>query len=111
MPMFSFVFFLFILGNIAFPGLFSFIGELYVVVGILSLSLSAILLSLPSFFLTTAYSVNLYSRIIFGYSNGLLSNFKLEMDLTLIDLLFFLPFLLVICVWGVYPPSLLISLC
>ena len=111
MPIFSFIFFFFILGNNAFPGLFSFVGELYMVIGILSLSLSAILLSLPSLFLTTAYSMNLYSRIIFGYSSVLVSNFKLEPDVTLIDLLFFLPFLLVVCVWGVYPPSLLISLC
>lgn len=110
MPIFSFIFFFFILGNIAFPGVFSFIGELYIVVGILSLSLGSILLSLPSFFLITVYSVSLYSRITFGYSSVLVSNLKLEIDMTLIDFLFFLPFLLVIWVWGVYPPSILISL-
>ena len=109
MPVFSFIFFLLILGNIAFPGLFSFIGELYITIGILSVSLVAVLLSLPSLFLTTAYSIVLCSRLLYGYTSILHTNIKSESDLTLLDLLFFLPFLLLIIAWGIHPPLLLIG--
>ena len=110
MPIFSFIFFIFILGNIAFPGIFSFIGELYMLFGILSVTLIGILLSLPSLFITTVYSINIYSKIIFGYTGSMLSYLKIENDITYIDLLFFMPFIIIIGIWGIYPPLLLIYL-
>lgn len=110
MPVFSFIFFIFMLGNISFPGIFSFIGELYMVIGILSLTLNGILLSLPSLFFTTAYSIGLYSKLLFGYNSTLMTNLRINSDVTYLDLLFFLPFIIVIFIWGVYPPVLLVSL-
>jgi len=110
MPVFSCIFFVFILGNVAFPGIFSFIGELYMVVGILSVSISGVLLSLPSMFITTVYSIGLYSRIIFGYGGSLSYSARIENDFNFVDLLFFLPFIIIIGIWGLYPPSLLVTL-
>ena len=80
------------------------------IIGILSLTTSGVLLSLPSLFFTTAYSISLYSKLLFGYNSTLMSNFKVESDITYLDFLFFLPFIVLICVWGVYPPILLVSL-
>jgi len=108
MPIYCVVFFILILGNIAFPGIFSFIGELYMLLGIMSLSTGAIILSLPSLFLTTAYSIGVYSRIMFGYSSTLQSPSSNTSDFNHVDLLFFLPFLIIIGIWGIYPPSLMV---
>jgi proton-translocating NADH-quinone oxidoreductase chain M len=110
MPIFSFLFFIFILGNIAFPGIFSFVGELYMLVGILNVTFFGIILTLPSLFITTVYTIGLYSRIVFGYSGTLSSLIKIQSDVNLIDLLFFMPFIIVIGIWGIYPPSLLLAI-
>jgi len=106
MPIFSAIFFFFILGNIAFPGLFSFVGELYMLIGIFSITFWGIILVLPSLFITTVYTIGLYSRIIFGYSGITSSLIKIHNDINIIDLLFFFPFIFVVGIWGLYPPVL-----
>ena len=75
-------------------------------IGIFSITFWGIILVLPSLFITTVYTIGLYSRIIFGYSGITSSLIKIHNDINIIDLLFFFPFIFVVGIWGLYPPVL-----
>ena len=66
MPIFSIIYFIFILSNFGFPGTFNFIGEILLTYGILQYSSFIVFLSTFSLVLTLLYSLFLYNRIFFG---------------------------------------------
>lgn len=65
-PLFSFFFFIFILGNLSFPGTGSFVAELLIIIGILKKNIFLATLCIFASLLCTAYSIILYTRIFFG---------------------------------------------
>jgi len=73
MPIFSFFFFLFILGNMSFPSTPGFIAEFLILCNLSSLNIFISFLSLFGILFAAFYSVWLFNRII----NGSISNFIL----------------------------------
>ena len=68
-PIFSFFFFFFILGNMSFPGMGSFIGELLILLGVFSDSFLIGFISVLGSLFCTFYSILLYTKICFGMPN------------------------------------------
>ena len=66
MPIFSFLFFIFILANIAFPSTTGFIGEFFVLVGAFSVNFLAAFFAAAGVVFSAAYSLWLFNRICFG---------------------------------------------
>jgi NADH-quinone oxidoreductase subunit M len=66
MPIFAFVFFIFSLANIGFPFTSNFIGELFIILGVISKNLFAGLWSLFSVVLPPLYTMWMYNRIFYG---------------------------------------------
>lgn len=66
LPLWAFYFFIFILGNLSFPGTGGFVAELLLFLGIFSKNLIMGLLSIISSFFCTVYSFLLFTRICFG---------------------------------------------
>lgn len=107
MPIFTVIFFMYILSNISFPGFLNFIGEINIFFGIVgNLSLNYIFLVgiTGGICLVTAYNLILYSRIFFG---NLKNNIAFVYDITIIELVFALSFLVFLLFFGFYPESLL----
>lgn len=108
MPMFSVFFFIFILGNISFPGTCNFIGEILVFFGLSYLNLWLILVISIGIFLCTVYSMLLYNRVSFGYLN--INNLINLFDLNKLEFFLLLPFVLFLLLWGIYPDLLISNL-
>lgn len=66
MPLFSVGYLVLILTNFGFPGTFNFVGELFLLTGLLSQSLVTAVFSNFGLVLTLVYSLFLYNRIFFG---------------------------------------------
>jgi NADH:ubiquinone oxidoreductase subunit 4 (subunit M) len=66
MPLFSVIYFIFILSNFGFPGTANFVGEFLVLVGIISFNTVIAFLSTFGMILSLVYSLVLYNRIFFG---------------------------------------------
>lgn len=103
MPLLTTAFFLFILGNISFPGTSSFIGEGLILLDIVSTHIGSMLLIGIILFLCTVYSLLLFNKIFFG----ILSNFKINyvFDLTRREINMIIPFIILMIWLGIYPHS------
>jgi NADH-quinone oxidoreductase subunit M len=66
MPLFGTFFFIVVLGNFGFPWTFNFVGELLILVGLAHCNLFTLFISSFGLFLSVAYSIILYSRLMFG---------------------------------------------
>jgi len=77
MPIFGFIFFLFTLANISFPGSSNFVGELLIFSGICEKNLFVMMLAGSGIILSAVYSIWLYNRIMFGTlkSPSILNNY------------------------------------
>lgn len=101
MPIFSSIFLLFTLANIALPGTSSFVGEFLLLVGIFKNSVITCIFSATGVILSGAYSLWLYNRIVFG---NLKINYTLIFsDITKRELFVLLPLLFFILIMGIYP--------
>ena len=101
MPIFSFFFLVFTLGNISLPGTSSFIGELLVLIGIFQTNTFIATLACTGMVLGAAYSLWLYNRVVFGnFKTHYISDFA---DVNRREFFIFLPFVLGILVMGIYP--------
>lgn len=72
MPIYSTLFFLLILANIAFPISMNFVGEFMSILSALQFSLLAILCPLAGMVLSAAYSLLFYNKVSFGYPSSFL---------------------------------------
>lgn len=101
MPLFSFIFLISILANFSFPLSSNFIGELLIFIGLRNFNLGVIILSISSIILSTAYSLWLCNRILFG---NLKSQF-LEKDVDIFDLESFILIILlsISLILGIFP--------
>jgi proton-translocating NADH-quinone oxidoreductase chain M len=101
MPIFSIIYFIFILSNFGFPGTFNFIGEFLLTFGILNYSFFISFLSTFSLVLSLMYSLFLYNRIFFGFVKSFF--IKFYSDITRLEFVFLIIFLIVIIIGGILP--------
>jgi len=101
MPIFSIIYFIFILSNFGFPGTFNFIGELLLTYGGLSFSFIVIIITTFSLVLSLIYSLFLYNRIFFGLIKVLfIRNYS---DITRLEFFFLIIFSIIIILYGLNP--------
>ena len=101
MPIFSILFFIFILSNFGFPGTFNFIGEFLLTYSIISFSFVIGLITTFSLVLSLIYSLFLYNRIFFG--NIKIYFIKYYNDITRLEFYFLFLFLFFILFYGLIP--------
>ncbi len=101
MPLFSILYFVFILSNFGFPGTFNFVGEFLITLGGFSFSNTIILLSLLGMILSLFYSLFLYNRIFFGSVNNTFIRFYV--DLTRLEFYILSLFFVLILIFGFFP--------
>jgi len=101
MPLFTIIFLIFTMANIALPGTSSFVGEFLILSGAFKVSTCATFFGATGMVLGGGYSLWLFNRIVYGNLKiQYLSNFQ---DLSLKEFLVFLPLLLGTFVMGIYP--------
>lgn len=101
MPVFSILYFIFILSNFGFPGTFNFVGEFLILVGGFEFSNVVIFISTFGMVLSLIYTLFLYNRIFFG---ALQTNFiRYYCDCSRLE--FYLLSILIICILigGLHP--------
>ena len=102
MPMFSVIFLLFTLFNMAIPLSGNWLGELLVLTGVFQRNPIAAILGSSGIILSAAYSIWLYNRISFGsYSEYL--NYPPQGDLTRREFMLLLPLLIITILLGIFP--------
>jgi proton-translocating NADH-quinone oxidoreductase chain M len=102
MPIFSIIFFLFILGNIGFPGTHGFVGELCVFFSIyFSFGIFVLAITVLSMFGTTLFSFIVLGRVLFYQITGFLrGNFY---DLRLWEFVILVWLLILTVFFGIFP--------
>jgi NADH-quinone oxidoreductase subunit M len=105
MPLYSIVFLLFTLANIALPGTSSFTGEFMLLSGIYKTNVVTGILSATGVILSGAYSLWLYNRVVFG---NLKEHYTLKfVDLSVREFFVIFPLTLFIFFMGIYPSMFL----
>jgi len=105
MPIFSVLYFIFILANFGFPGTFNFVGEFLILLGGLNLSSTFIVFSTIPMILTLIYSLFLYNRLFFGPFS--LQFIRFYSDCTRLEFIILLILLLLILLFGLFPQIIL----
>jgi len=101
MPLYSTLFLIFTMANIALPGTSSFVGEFTILLGVFKTNATITILAAISVVLSGAYSLWLYNRMIFG---NLKLNYTIKYkDLTKIEFLILIPLLILVLIAGIYP--------
>lgn len=104
MPLFTIIFLIFTMANIALPGVSSFVGEFLILVGIYKTNTFMTFFGALGMILGGAYSLWLFNRMCYGnIKNRYLGFYQ---DLTLREFIIFLPLLLGTLVIGIYPDFL-----
>lgn len=101
MPIFTLIFLIFTMANIALPGTSSFVGEFLILAGAFKVSTSATFFGATGMILGGGYSLWLFNRIVYG-------NLKIQylthfQDLTIREFFVFLPLLVGTFAMGIYP--------
>jgi NADH:ubiquinone oxidoreductase subunit 4 (subunit M) len=95
-PLYSSIFFYFVISNFSFPVALNFVGELLIFIKIVNLTFLNIFLLLVYSFLSVVYNLVLFTKIFFGQINCLIfKNKKANSDLTFRELFVLFPLLLV----------------
>jgi proton-translocating NADH-quinone oxidoreductase chain M len=101
MPLYTLIFLLFTMANIALPGTSSFIGEFLILAGIYKYNTIAAILGTTGMILGGAYSLWLYNRIAYG---NIKIDYTLQFsDLNLREFSILLPLILGTLIMGIYP--------
>lgn len=101
MPIFSFIFLVFTMANIALPGTSSFVGEFLLLAGAFKISIVATFFGATGMILGGAYSLWLFNRIVYG-------NLKIQyithfQDINYREFMVLTPLVTATIVFGVYP--------
>jgi NADH:ubiquinone oxidoreductase subunit 4 (subunit M) len=105
MPIFSIIYFIFILSNFGFPGTFNFLGEFLLTIGAFEFSFSICVLTVFSIILSLLYSLFLYNRLFFGFIKNLFIRFYV--DLIRLEFYFLVVFFILIIFFGLFPNLIL----
>jgi NADH-quinone oxidoreductase subunit M len=101
MPLYAATFMLFSLASIGLPGTSGFVGEVLVIVGVFGVNSWVALLAATGGFLSAAYMLWLYRRVIFGAL--VKDELKLMPDLRANEIIAFVPLAIITLVMGIYP--------
>jgi proton-translocating NADH-quinone oxidoreductase chain M len=101
MPLFTTIFLIFTMANIAVPGTSSFVGEFLILAGIMKISSVATVLGATGMVLGGAYSLWLFNRI--SYGNLKIQYFNHFSDIEKREFCVFLPLILGTLGVGIYP--------
>lgn len=101
MPVYVFIFLFFTMANISFPGTSSFVGEFLVLLGSFHVNTTITFLGTTSVVIGGAYSLWLFNRI--SYGNIKTQYTSVFLDLSLRELIVFVPLILGTLVTGIYP--------
>jgi proton-translocating NADH-quinone oxidoreductase chain M len=101
MPIYSVIFLLFTMANIALPGTSSFVGEFLLLAGVYKTNIITCIISALGVILCGAYSLWLYNRVIFG--NLKINNTLFFKDITFREFSILLPLLFLTLFMGIYP--------
>ena len=101
MPVYSVLFLIFTMANIALPGTSSFVGEFLLLLGIFKMNILASVFGALGVILCGAYSLWLYNRLIFG--NLKISYTMKFKDLNLREFFILVPLLFLVFLMGIYP--------
>jgi len=101
MPIFTIIFLIFTMANIALPGTSSFVGEFLILSGAFKVSTVATFFGATGMVLGGAYSLWLFNRVVYG-------NLKIQylthfQDMSYREFLIFLPLVLGTLIMGIYP--------
>lgn len=109
MPIFSSIYFIFILANFGFPGTFNFVGEFLVLVGLLKSSSTLLFFSTFPMILSLMYSLFLYNRVFFGTISS--QFIRYYSDITKLEFILLLILLIINLFCGIYPIWVLSFIC
>jgi len=101
MPLFSLIFLIFTMANIAIPGTSSFVGEFLILIGSFAVNTTAVFFGAFTLILGGAYSLWIFNRLAYG--NLKLYYLSYYYDLTLREFFMLLPLLFGVFLLGIYP--------
>jgi len=101
MPIYSILFLIFTMANIALPGTSSFVGEFLLLCGVYQTNSLTAFIAALGVILSGAYSLWLYNRIIFG--NLKIHNTIIFKDINFREFSILFPLLILVIVVGIYP--------
>lgn len=101
MPLFSFFFLVFTMGNLSLPGTSSFIGEFLILVGTFQTNTWIATLAATGMVLGGAYSIWLYNRVVFGNLKPKYMHWLADVNRR--EFWMFVPFVIIIFWMGIYP--------
>ncbi len=105
MPIYAFIFMVFILGNVGLPGTSGFVGEFLTLVGAYQVNTWVALLATTGVVLGAAYSLWLYRRVVFG--ELVKEDLKSILDCNRREVLIFAPLIAAVIFFGFYPQPFL----
>ncbi len=105
MPVYAFVFMVFMLGSVGLPGTSGFVGEFLVLVGAFQVNTWVAALATTGIILGAAYMLYLYRRVIFGRLTK--DDLKTMLDLSPREIAVFAPLVAVTLWMGIYPAPFL----
>lgn len=105
MPKFSLLFMIFLLGSIGMPATSGFVGEIMVLIGVFKDNVFTSVLLATGMFLSAAYMLWLYRRVIFGDSYS--PDVRAMHDISWLEKAALLPLAIFIILLGVYPAIIL----
>lgn len=105
MPLYAFVFMVFMLASVGLPGTSGFVGEFLVLIGAYQVKGYLTVIAGTALVLGAAYALWLYKRVIFGTPNK--DEIKTLSDLTWQEKIVFAPLVLFVLWLGIYPSILL----
>lgn len=105
MPIFSTIYFIFILANFGFPGTFNFVGEFLILIGLFSTSSTLFFLASLPLILTLIYSLFLYNRLFFGPIY--ITFIRYYCDNTFLEFIILIVLILISIVGAIYPMLIL----
>ncbi|HEX5321977.1 MAG TPA: NADH-quinone oxidoreductase subunit M [Stellaceae bacterium] len=108
MPAYAFVFMAFTLASVGLPGTSGFVGEFLILLGTFRVSTTECFLAATAMFLSAAYMLYLYRRVIFGTITR--DDLRGMLDLSLREKMVFAPLILLVLWMGVYPNSFLLPI-
>jgi NADH-quinone oxidoreductase subunit M len=105
MPVYAFMFMIFMLGSVGLPGTSGFVGEFLTLLGAYQANTWIAFLAATGVILGAAYMLWLYRRVIFGELTK--EDLKSIADLNAREIAMFVPMVIIVIWMGVYPESFL----
>ena len=101
MPMYAFVFMLFMLASVGLPGTSGFVGEILVLIGVFQVNQWVALFAATGMVLGAAYMLWLYRRVVFGPFTK--EHLQMIRDLRPHEIASFAPLIILVLLMGIYP--------